>query len=222
MRLLVISDIHADARALDAVLTDAADRGWDEALFLGDAVGYGSHPVETLRRLKSLYFRAALGGNHEAMLEQLRRGERPNASGTIVTTLAQHLERLSSEDLRFLSDMKPSHLDKEWGAVHGALRQRFEYLISVPVARVNAELMERDIYFVGHTHVAGAFLKAADGSWRIRSFMGEGGTIEVPRGGRAFLNPGSVSLPRDRIPGSCYGIFDEETRRFSVFRVQAR
>lgn len=222
MRLLVISDIHADAGALGAVLSDADRRGWDEVLFLGDAVGYGSQPVETLRLLRSLTFRAALSGNHEVMLEQLQRGEQPNASGTIIATLAQHLERLSSEDLRFLSEMRPSHLDREWGAVHGALRQRFEYLISVPVARLNAELMEREIYFVGHTHVAGGFLQAPDGSWRIRSFMGDGGTVEVPRGSRAFLNPGSVSLPRDRNPGSCYGIFEEEARRFSVHRVPAR
>lgn len=207
MRLLVISDIHADAHALNAVLADAAQRGWDEVLFLGDAVGYGAQPVETLELLKSLHFRAALRGNHEAMLDQLRRGERPNASGTIVGTLAQHLERLKAEDMAFLNGMKTSHLDRAWGAVHGALRQPFEYLISVPVARANADLMERDIYFVGHTHVAGAFLMAADGTWRIRSFMGDGGTIEVPKGSRAFLNPGSVSLPRDRVPGSCYGIF---------------
>jgi predicted phosphodiesterase len=219
MRLLVISDVHADARALDAVLWHADRRGWDRALFLGDAVGYGAEPAAALARLRSLDILAAVSGNHEAMLAELREGRRPRALDAVAETLASNLKRLGPEDLAFLDRMEQVHLADGWAAVHGAPRDRFEYLISVPVARANAGHMERDLYFVGHTHVPGAYLETPDGNLQVRSFRTNEGTVRVPRGARAFLNPGSVSLPRDRIPGSSYGIYDDETRQFTVFRL---
>lgn len=219
MRLLVISDVHADARALENVLADAAGRGWDQAVFLGDAIGYGSEPAAAVARLRSLDFRAALSGNHEAMLDTLRRGRAPAAGGEINDIIASHLRQLGAEDLEFLDRLQPEHLDDDWGAVHGALRTRFEYLISVPVARANASHMKRYVYFVGHTHVPGAFLREPDGSWGVRSFRGAQESLRLESGVQAFLNPGSVSLARDRTPGSSYGIFDEDSRTFSVFRI---
>ncbi|MEX2542110.1 MAG: metallophosphoesterase family protein [Trueperaceae bacterium] len=219
MRLLVISDVHADARSLDTVLADAAERGWDQVVFLGDAIGYGSEPAAAVARLRTLDFRAALSGNHEAMLDILRQGRAPNAADRINDILASHLRELGPDDLEFLDRLQPEYLDDDWAAVHGALRTRFEYLISVPVARSNASHMKRDVYFVGHTHVPGAFLREPDGAWGVRPFREGQGTLRLEPGVQAFLNPGSVSLPRDRTPGSSYGIFDEVSRTFSVFRV---
>jgi predicted phosphodiesterase len=219
MRLLVISDVHANARALDAVLGDAGRRGWDLALFLGDAVGYGDQPVAALALLRSLDMQAAVSGNHEAMLDELREGRRPAAISAVTESLAVNLRQLGSDDLGFLDRLEQVHLADGWGAVHGAPRDRFEYLISVPVARANAGHMERDLYFVGHTHVPGAYLETPDGNWQVRGFRTHEGTVRIPAGARAFLNPGSVSLPRDRIPGSSYGIFDDETHEFTVFRL---
>lgn len=218
MRLLVISDVHADAAALERVLADAAGRGWDEALFLGDAVGYGEEVREALSILRSLPMRASVLGNHEAMLNNLREGRRPNAAREVVDRLVQHLEQLSDEDLAFLDSMRPCHLDEAWGAVHGALRKPFEYLISVPLARSNARHMERETYFVGHTHVPAAYLQRPGGQWGLQAFGRKGGTVPVA-GARAFLNPGSVSLPRDRVPGYSYALYDEDSAVFTVHRV---
>jgi predicted phosphodiesterase len=219
MRLLVISDVHADANALDRVLAHAAGTGWDQALFLGDAVGYGSEASTTLELLRSLDYRAALRGNHEEMLEALREGRRPNAALRVTSVLAGHLRELDQGDLAFIDRLQAGHLDETWGAVHGALRTPFEYLISVPIARSNASHMKRDVYFVGHTHVPAAYICDRNGVWRVRSFGSQGGTVRLEPGSRAFLNPGAVSLPRDRVPGNCYGVFDEESREFTVFRL---
>ncbi|MEX2536823.1 MAG: metallophosphoesterase family protein [Trueperaceae bacterium] len=219
MRLLVISDVHADAGSLERVLAHAERHGWDEAVFLGDAVGYGGEASAALSRLRSLPYRAALKGNHEAMLGELRRGRRPNAGKAIVETLAQHLEQLNAEDLGFLDSLQTVYLEDGWGAVHGALRTPFEYLISVPTVRSNASHMKRDVYFVGHTHVPAAYLQEPGGEWRVRPFTGAAGSVKVPPGGRAFLNPGAVSLPRDGVPGSSYGIYDEDGRELAIYRV---
>lgn len=219
MRLLVISDVHADVAGLERVLEHASKQGWDETLFLGDAIGYGKEAASAVALLRSLPLRAGLAGNHEAMLARLRAGDRLGASRGIVDALARNLEQLSREDLAFLDALEESHLGESWGAVHGALRERFEYLISVPVARASEPLMERDLYFVGHTHVPAAFLKDPGGPWRVRSFASSGGNVILPAGARAFLNPGSVSLARDGFSGNSYGVFDEDTREFTVFRL---
>lgn len=219
MRLLVISDVHADARALERVLAHSADHAWEEVLFLGDAVGYGGSAHQAVARLMELPLRTAIRGNHEVMLNQLRAGRRPAASQQVVAALEANLRELDSADLEFLDGLRTLYLDETWGAVHGALRNPFEYLISVPVARSNAESMERDSYFVGHTHVPSAYLQEAGGRWTVRPFTRSEGSVTLVPGMRAFLNPGSVSLPRDRIPGNSYGIYDEESRKFSVFRL---
>lgn len=220
MRLLVISDVHADARALSGVLSHARAQHWNQVLFLGDAVGYGSQAAEALAQLRSLPLRAGVRGNHEAMLEALRLGRKPNASRAVVATLADQLRELGADDLAFLDSLAWEHLDSAWGAVHGALRKPFEYMLSVPLARSNASHMKRDVYFVGHTHVPAAYLQTPGGEWRLRAFGAGGGSVVVPFGSRAFLNPGAISLPRDGKGGASYGVFDEQERTFTVFRLK--
>jgi predicted phosphodiesterase len=219
MRLLVLSDVHADARALDRVLSHAAQQGWDEMVFLGDAVGYGDEPREAVGRLRALPVRAGVLGNHEAMLGELRAGRRPAVSAHVVAALAGQLNELKEPELEFLDRLQPLYLGESLGAVHGALRAPFEYMISVPVARSNAARMKRPVYFVGHTHVPAAYLQEQGGPWRVRPFTSGEGRLCLPKGARAFLNPGSVSLPRDGIPGSSYGIYDEASHEFTVFRL---
>lgn len=220
MRLLVISDVHADPGALEMVLEHSRSQGWDEVLFLGDAVGYGDDAPGAVELLRSLPTRAGIRGNHEAMLDELRDGRRLRAGPAVLGALQRNLEGLSPEHFSFLDELKEAHLDESWGAAHGALRAPFEYLISVPAARANASHMKRNIYFVGHTHVPTAFIRSVEGVWRVHPFSGQENQVRLGEGESAFLNPGSVSIPRDRIPGYSYGIFDEEAREFRVFRLR--
>lgn len=219
MRLLLLSDIHADAAALERVLTHARGQGWDEAVFLGDLVGYGERPREALAMLRSLPLRAALEGNHEVMMQALRDGERVAAAPAITQRLLQHLDELQPEELDFIDNLAVQHEEDGWAAIHGALRKRFEYLISVPVARGNAEYMKRDIYFFGHTHVPVAFIERPGGRWTVRPFTGSEGSVTIDEGARAFLNPGSVTLSRDRVISNSYGIYDTAMRQFTVYRL---
>ncbi|HEX7005484.1 MAG TPA: metallophosphoesterase family protein [Trueperaceae bacterium] len=214
----MLSDVHADPRSLELVLAHAGAEGWDEAIFLGDAVGYGEDAAGAVALLRSLPLRAGIKGNHEEMLDELRAGRRPNAARPVVATLSRNLAQLAPDDLSYLDGLRERHLDESWGAVHGALRRRFEYLISVPLARSNASHMKRDLYFVGHTHVPAAYIQEPGAGWSLRPFGPNGGRIRLAEGARAFLNPGSVSVPRDGVAGASYAIFDEGEREFRVGR----
>lgn len=218
MRLLVLSDVHADARALERALRDAAGRGYDRVLFLGDAVGYGDEPAAAVARLRELPLVGGVQGNHEAMMFALLSGEPTPAAPRIVTMLAEHGRALDEDAIAFLRGLEPELEDRGWAAVHGAPRQRFEYLISVPLARANEPHMRRPLTFVGHTHVPSVYLKREGGSWRLQPVHAPGLRLRVPEGARAFVNPGSTAFPRDDRPGGSYAIWDDEARTVEIVR----
>lgn len=241
MRHLVLSDVHADAAALERVLAHA-DGGWDRLLLLGDLVGYGSEPVPVVRRLRELQPAALVRGNHEAMMFAIRTGREPGAAPDIVRVLARHLEALQPDDLDWLAraplryaegpDRRPLEAADAARApgdegtrpglalAHGSPDERrpFAYVLSVPAARAAAPHAQRDLTFVGHSHVPGGFVRR-DGRWAPIAARREEARFTLEPGVRAFLNPGSVSKARDGGPGGCYLIWDDERREATVRRV---
>lgn len=224
VRILVLSDLHADAAALDAVLHDA--RGaWDELWLLGDLVGIGTEPVTTLERLRELAPAAAVAGNHEWMLAQLHLGRSVSAAPKVLDGLRAHLDTLPADDRAWLLAL-PAHLVGGPGdgveLVHGqpGPGRRFAYLLGAPDARAAAAQARRSLVFIGHTHVPGAFMQR-DAAWRPVPARGAETRIEVPTGTRAFLNPGSVSEARDGGPWPCYLIWDAAARVATVRRLGA-
>jgi predicted phosphodiesterase len=212
MRYLIISDVHANEAALSAVLGSAQRAGWDEAIFLGDAIGYGDQPEAAVAQLSTLDLRAAVQGNHEAMLLP----EGPRA----LPQTRKHASALSAQSLAFLAGLQPQYLSDTWGAVHGALRSPWEYLLSIPAARANQPLMRRSLYFVGHTHVPALFVfEPTRERWRTMTFRSEALSVTLEPGTQAFFNPGSVGLPRDGLDAASYAVFQEAERRLEVFRV---
>lgn len=217
VKYLLLSDVHANIGALEAVLAHAAGRGWDAVLFLGDAVGYGGAPNEVLDRLRGLAPAVSLRGNHEAMLLKFARTPSLRAAPSYSVTRAQ-AATLSDANRAFVEGTVTVHLDGAWGAVHGALRAPWEYLVSVPVARANEPLMKRPLYFVGHTHIPAVFARNAAGRWTGLVCRGESLVFAPEPGGAAFVNPGSVGGPRDGL-GASYGLYDGKTGRVSLFRL---
>lgn len=219
MRYLILSDIHAHAQQLEAVLAHARWQGWDALVFLGDAVGYGDQPGPVLDQLRDLAPYAALQGNHEAtLLQALADGSAEQIPPAYRETVEQ-AAGLSAANLEFIKSLSTTHLDAEWGAVHGALRTPWEYLVSVPVARANAPLMARPLYFVGHTHVPGIFCRDADTArWYALSCRGERLTFSLRPSDAVFANPGSVGQPRDGL-GASYAIYDVQKQQLELFRL---
>lgn len=226
VRYLVLSDIHANDVALEAVLRHARLRQWDQVIFLGDAVGYYTNPERTVQLLIELDPGYRVLGNHDAQLLELAAGNTVadhEERSVVREVLQRHLDELSDESLAFLRSFRDRVVEGSWEATHGALRRPWEYLSTVAQAQANAPLLERDLCFVGHTHVPKLFANVSgpDGElWRTMSFRAERSTYRLPPLARAFFNPGSVGQPRDGLPLASYAVFDAETRVLELHRVE--
>jgi len=213
MRLLILSDVHADADALDAVLADAAG-DFDALLLLGDLIGYGDDPVRTVDALRALDPVARVRGNHEAMLADLRAGRVPNAARTVLDRLEAHGDALDDGALAWLlSAPERARYAPEGGPaldlVHGGPRpgRPFEVLLGVPAARRALPHLREDLLLFGHSHVPGGFVEV-DGRVRPIPARGRETMLELARGQRWLLNPGSVGRPRDGGPAGCSLLLD--------------
>lgn len=211
MRIAVLSDIHANLQALDAVLESAG--GVDAIWHLGDVVGYGPEPDAVVERLRSI---GATGvkGNHDAAaaggseIEWFNPDARRAMEWTRTTISAR---------TRAWLDALPVTLEcGDCSLVHGSPREPiWEYVTSVPVARSNLAVLGSRLGLHGHTHVPVAFLED-DG--RIEAVSpGDGSVLEL-NGRRALVNPGSVGQPRDGDPRSSFLILDTDADSVSWHR----
>lgn len=225
MRYLVLSDIHANLAAFEAVLEDAQNVHYDAVIFLGDAVGYGNRPEECLRLLRELRPVVSLIGNHDALL--LQQLDSPAETRRIDSVVEQvirwHRDRLSADSIRFLNSFTPSFEGVNWQAVHGGLREPWEYIDTLNSAQANAPWLTRDICLFGHTHMPTVYAALnLDGEdiWRTVPLRSERCGYRIAPLVRAFFNPGSVGQPRDGMPLASYGIFDNDQRVVEVRRVR--
>jgi diadenosine tetraphosphatase ApaH/serine/threonine PP2A family protein phosphatase len=212
MRIAVLSDIHANLPALDAVLADAGQV--DAVWHLGDVVGYGPDPDGVVNRLREL---GAIGvrGNHDAAacggpeIDWFNPDARRAMEWTRAAIAPATLEWLSALPERLILD--------GCELVHGSPREPlWEYVTSHDVARDNLALLAEPIGLHGHTHVPVAWIEEAGGVELVR---GRAGSPLDLRGRRALLNPGSVGQPRDGNPAASYAILEPEAGRISWHRV---
>ncbi len=223
MRLLLLADIHANLEALEAVLEDAARRGYTETVFLGDAVGYGADAKAVLDRLRSLSPRSVMG-NHETMLLAVAGGKRPSTT-PVGLALKHQLEQLEAADLDWLRSWKQGVKAQQGGVecffVHGSPRNPEEYVDSLGVARVSFRDWPGKLAFIGHTHIAGVYaaLERDPVNVRLTPFVEAQNRLSMPPRGRWIVNPGSVGQPRDGINKASYGIFDFARNALEVYRV---
>ncbi len=201
MRALVLSDIHANIIALDAVL--AAAPSVDEVWQLGDVVGYGPEPDAVVDRLREL---GVLGvrGNHDAAA--LGGGEIESFNVDARRAMEWTRTVIGNETRAWLAALPELLVRDDWTMVHGSPRDPiWEYITSTPVARAAVADLETPFGLHGHTHVPIGYLEE-DGVLSTMS-PGSGSVLELG-GRRALLNPGSVGQPRDGIPASSWMVVD--------------
>ncbi len=225
MRILVISDIHANLTALEAVLADAGPV--DETWCLGDMIGYGPDPNEVLERMRSLPNLFCILGNHDvAVLGQM---DDAVFNTEARRSLTWQKKSVSPENFAYLKSLSQAALVREKVTLaHGSPRDPvWEYILNTLVARLNFDAFKTPYCFVGHSHIQCIF---------HLDDMRDHVSLEIPLPGevlkmtpRAILNPGSVGQPRDRDPRSSYAIYDPlastwESRRveYDVSAVQKR
>ncbi|ADV65681.1 metallophosphoesterase family protein [Deinococcus maricopensis] len=221
MRLLLLSDIHANLHALEAVLEDAGRHAYDQVVHLGDAVGYGPRPHEVLDHLRALDATCILG-NHDELMLQILNGTRA-ADGIVTQALAWQATQLQPSDAALIGSWRDGIEDAEVGARyrHGTPTSLHEYTDSLGAAREAFAAWHGRVAFVGHTHLPGVYatLNAPVGEWVKHQSLSDGGSYMVPPSARVILNPGSVGQPRDGNPHASYATFDSARGLFQVFRV---
>ncbi len=219
MRILVLSDLHSNATALDAVLDAAQDR-WDISVCLGDVVGYGPDPNEVTARLRELGT-LTIRGNHDKAVTGLMATEdfNPVAKSAVDWTRAQ----LKPEHLAWLSALPQGPLATDGIVlVHGALQDEDEYVFTPAQALDGLLDSTAEVTFFGHTHHQGGFSyqDAQLEVLQIRPRSSESFAalrIEFPR--RYLLNPGSIGQPRDGDPRAAFAIADLEHQVIEFWRV---
>jgi diadenosine tetraphosphatase ApaH/serine/threonine PP2A family protein phosphatase len=215
MTILVLSDIHANLEALDAVLSHV--RGFDSMWFLGDAVGYGPDPNACVERLIDLDPAVWLAGNHDAAaLGDIDTSEfNPDAHRA-----AEWTREELQDDLRERLRSLPARIDlpeQRLTFVHGSPRKPiWEYILNASTALDNFEHFDTPLCFFGHTHVPVVYEEGLDGALRLSIDLG------LPRAqgdARWLVNPGSVGQPRDGDPRASYLLFDPLERTVTYRRV---
>ena len=215
MHTLVLSDIHANLAALEAVLADAAGQ-WERVWFLGDLVGYGPQPNECVERLRALE-PLALTGNHDwAVLDKLDVDDF-NAEARMVVRWTQRT--LTGENRAYLQDLPPLRVAPPFTLAHASPRHPvWEYILDLPTALANFAHFDTPCCLVGHTHVPAVFaLDEASGEMDF-ALVEHGDVLDLSRH-RLIVNPGGVGQPRDGDPRAAYALLDDEAMTMEFRRV---
>jgi predicted phosphodiesterase len=193
MKVAVISDIHANRQAFEAVLDAIADSEASELWCLGDLVGYGADPdacVELARRHAAV----CLAGNHDMAVT----GELPLDEFSRGASLAAQWTRdvMSDQNLAFLAGLKPQGKEGPVGLYHASPRDPvWEYVLSALLAELCLDGQHERICLIGHSHVALSFVRF-EGELATGEPRREGSELDISIG-EWLLNPGSVGQPRD-------------------------
>lgn len=219
MRILVLSDIHANLTALDAALQHAHGR-WDKVVCLGDLVGYGPDPNEVIARLRELDA-VTIRGNHDKVCCGL---EEPEGFNPVARSAALWTrDHLTGENREYLRDLPAGPLAVDGiSIVHGALQDEDEYVFTSAQALEGLLDASTPLTFFGHTHVQGGFSLRANrvDVLHISPKPGEE-TVNLPiePGTQYLLNPGSVGQSRDGDPRAGFAIADLPGHRVEFWRV---
>jgi len=215
MRILVISDIHANLTALEAVIEAAGDV--DATWCLGDVIGYGPDPNECIARIRSQSEVICLLGNHDSAALSRIPIETFNQDARRSIEWMQNA--LTRESYTFLAQLPERVVVDQVTLVHGSPRNPvWEYILDLHNATQNMEHFDTQICMVGHTHLPISYLSVngiGDVRWTVPQ---EGERVEIHS--RAILNPGSVGQPRDHDPRASYGIFYPEINAWEVHRIE--
>ena len=212
MRTLIVSDIHSNVVALDAVLADAREGGpIDRVWCLGDVVGYGPKPMACIERLWDLDA-VVICGNHDAVT--VGRIDISAFNGPAADAARWNGAQLSAEARDYLSALPESVVETPFTLVHGTPRNpMWEYLTGGAQAEQAWGAVPTPSVLVGHTHYQ--FTCSRSGGVEQ---AGPGGRVVHLDGGRLVANPGSVGQPRDGDPRSAYAVFDDEAATLALRR----
>ena len=219
MRYLIVSDLHANWEALEAVL-DHASGNYDQILCCGDIVGYAADPnraVDWVRESSHVTVR----GNHDkavAGMEDLQWFNRVAQQATLWTQ-----REMTADNLQFLSSLPKGPLDVDgFQIMHGSPLDEDDYILSSGQAMMALSFVETPVSFFGHTHLQGGYLLRSTGSRQIDQVQPDTdhSHLYLSDNYATLINPGSVGQPRDGDPRAGYCLYVPEERLATLCRVR--
>ncbi len=213
MRFAILSDLHANLEATEAVLADARERGCTHYICLGDVVGYNANPSECLEIVQKLEC-PVVKGNHDeqASLEESSRDFNALAEMAINWTR----EQLTDADKEWLRGLAFTRTVRDFTIVHATLDtpEQWGYVFNTLDAAASFTYQHTTVCFFGHTHVAGAFVRD-DGVRRVKADQ-----LMIEPDKKYFINTGSVGQPRDGDWRAAYCIYDVERNSVEQRRIK--
>lgn len=205
MKTAIISDIHGNLEALEAVMASITSEGADRIICLGDIVGYGADPGPCIDRVRTACAVTVLG-NHDAAAVEISMAERFSSHAAAAILWTRSI--LSADHLQYLRGLPLIHVEPDRMYAHASPLEPalWNYVADSIDAREALTTVERGVCFIGHTHTPALF--------RERKTTGP-----LRREQRAIINVGSVGQPRDGIPEASYGIFDDEAWVYQNLRI---
>jgi predicted phosphodiesterase len=218
VRYLVVSDLHGNWEALEAVLHDAKG-AYDQPVCCGDLVGYGADPNRVVEWVKG-NCTVVVRGNHDRACTGLEDLEwfNPVARAAAVWTL----DHLSPDNAAFVRELPhgPAFLDG-MQLLHGSPVDEDEYVVGPDEAAEAFAYLESALAFFGHTHLQGGFLwnQARVETIPPVSIYSDHSVMEIEWGTGYLINPGSVGQPRDGDPRAAYAVYDSKEGKVCYRRV---
>jgi predicted phosphodiesterase len=217
MKIAILSDIHSNLEAFEAVLLKLEKIKVKKIWHLGDIVGYGPNPNECVKLIKKEKV-ISLAGNHDLAVIGKITTDYFNPYAALAVKL--NAQEISEENKKFLENLsltfKP---EKNIILAHGSIRDPiWEYLLEIDQAEENFSLFFEKVCFVGHSHLPMIFEKREDKIYQFR-FPPDKAFLKFEKNSRYIINPGSVGQPRDYNPKASFVIFDPENEVLEYQRV---
>lgn len=197
----IISDIHGNLQALQAVIADIEQQGIRERVCLGDIVGYGAQPAECLELLRAKDFRFILQGNHDAYVAA--DVDPSNVSDETLQVIQWTRQVLRAEQRAWLGTLPLTWQAEDYEVVHASLHHPAEwgYVLEPGAAAVHFSHQQKEVCFIGHSHQPKMFVEGDDRALDITSLE------SVRKGRKQVVNVGSVGQPRDKDEHACYVVY---------------
>jgi diadenosine tetraphosphatase ApaH/serine/threonine PP2A family protein phosphatase len=220
MRYLVLSDIHANMDAFEAVLDATTSLAYDRMLVLGDLVGYGADPNAVVERVRELAPFGLIRGNHDKVGSGVESPEGFNAVAR--NAIRWTYDSLTPANREWLAALPPGPvlIDDLVEICHGTPFDEDAYVFDDLDALRAMHAAERPLCLFGHTHVQVGYMLTGDQFTLTTMIDTRPLTIAIADDARHLINPGSVGQPRDGDPRAGYALVDTDTREVTIFRTE--
>jgi predicted phosphodiesterase len=214
MRYGIFSDVHSNLEALESVIGAYKQESIDKYLCVGDVVGYGVNPKECFEKV-NLLSATTIAGNHDWASVNLFSAE--NFNDLAKEAIFWTRKNLTQKETAFLETLKLIYKADDFILVHSTLDnpQDFNYMLDSYTAQESFGIMDVNICFIGHTHVAGTFILTENKQIRYT----QEALLRIKEKNNYIVNVGSVGQPRDRNPDAAYCIYDTQAREIQIKRI---